>query len=85
MEEMPKNQWECHIGDIKPGKAASCSWEGTQYSDKDTNLPTNLLTQNVFCLQEMQGLEMELRLREGTNNNLCRSRHNPDTINDTLL
>ena len=32
-------------GDMEPEEATSCSQAGTQWSDRDTNLPTKLLTQ----------------------------------------
>jgi hypothetical protein len=36
--------------------------EEPQWSNRDTNMPTELLTPNLYCLQEMQGQVMEQRL-----------------------
>lgn len=40
-----------------------------QWSNKDTNLPSKLSTQNLPYLQEMQAQVMEQRLREWTSKN----------------
>ena len=46
-------------GDMEPEEATSYSDAGpyhpTQRPDKDTNSPTKLSTQNLSCLQEIQG------------------------------
>jgi hypothetical protein len=38
------------IGDMEPEDATSCSQVGTRWSNRDTNPPTKLLTQNLFSL-----------------------------------
>ena len=42
-------------GDIESAKATCIARQDTQERDKDTNSPTKLSTQNVSCIQEMQG------------------------------
>jgi hypothetical protein len=49
---------------MDPEEATSCSQVGISVEDKDTNQSTNLLIQNIFYLQEMQGFVMEQKLRE---------------------
>ena len=58
-----------NIGDMEPEEDTSCSQVGPPVSDRDTNPPTKLSTQNLFCLQEMQSWRMEQRLREWPTNN----------------
>ena len=41
------------IGDMEPEEATPVARQEHQWSDRDTNLSTKLLTQNVSCLQEM--------------------------------
>jgi hypothetical protein len=54
-----------NIEDLEREEATSCSQPlEPQWSNRDTNAPTKLSTQNLSCLQEMQALGMEQRLRE---------------------
>lgn len=45
-------------GDMEPEEAISTG-QKAQWSDRNTNPPTKLLTQSLSCLQEMQGQGME--------------------------
>lgn len=46
-------------GDMRPKEASSCSHEGTEWSDRDTNPPSKLLAQNISCLQKNAGIWMQ--------------------------
>ena len=57
-----------NIRDIQPERISPVARHEHKWSDRDMNLPINLLTQNVFCVQEMQSWGMEQRLAECPNN-----------------
>jgi hypothetical protein len=42
-------------GEMKPEGATPVARQEPQWRNEDANPPTKLSTQNVFCLQEMQG------------------------------
>ena len=52
------------IGDMDPREAASCGQTETPVEHRDTKPPIKLSTQNLACLQKMQGLGMKQWLRE---------------------
>jgi hypothetical protein len=53
-----------NIGDMETEEATPIARQEPQWSDRDTNLPTKLATQNLSCLQEMQAWGIQQRLRE---------------------
>jgi hypothetical protein len=55
----------CSSGDIE---ATTCSQQEPQWSDRDTNIPIELLIQNVSWLQETQRWWIEQRLWEWPSN-----------------
>ena len=58
-----------YFGDMEPEETNCYIQKEPQWSNRDTNPPTKLSTQNLSCLQEMQGWGMEQRLREWPTNN----------------
>ena len=64
--EAHKNQWQCSylwliaLGIWNLKSPSLVTRQETQWSDRDTNSPTKLSTQNLSCLQKRKGMEQRL-------------------------
>jgi hypothetical protein len=68
IREVPRNQfgrpylWPTTLGIWNLKRTPPVDRQEPQWTDRDTNPPTKLSTQNLSCLQEMQAQGVELRL-----------------------
>ena len=56
-------------GDVETERLPPVARKEPQWTSRDTDPPTNLLTPNLYCIQEMHGRGMEQKLTEWPSNN----------------